>query len=87
MSIIKEMDAAISDEMAKMATTPRESQFLIVLNTEGQNEYLRETLTMHLPIDGKLMIERRWRGAIIAVSHDDEMPRVSVFTKAKRDMA
>lgn len=40
MAINQEIDAALETEMRKMATAPRDSTFLIMLNTEGHNAYL-----------------------------------------------
>lgn len=84
MAINDEMDAALTNEMRKMATAPRDSTFLIVLNTEGQNAYLEYANGLLMPVTerGKLMIERKHRGATVAITHDPDMPRVSVFAKA-----
>lgn len=85
MSILEEIDRAFHDEAMKLAAAPRDTTFLIVLSSVARNEFFEEMLPRliyHAP--GKTLSEEKYRGAVIAVTADETMPRVSIFTKAKQ---
>lgn len=84
MTIIQEADEAIFRAMRLSDFVPREVQTILLFNTEGQNEWLEALLKQGIyHRDNMLMIERRYRGAIIAVTHDREMPKLTVIVRKK----
>lgn len=85
MSIREDMDRALFDEAAKLAIAPRDTQFLIVLNSDARNEYMQRFRDGEKPRDAIThgIMGCKYRGAILACSHDPDMPPVSIFTKAK----
>lgn len=84
MAIFQEIDAALETEMRKMATAPRDSTFLIVLSSEARNDLFQAFLeNRKYTTAGKSLGEEKYRGCVVAVTADEDMPRVSIFTKAK----
>jgi hypothetical protein len=87
MSILREMDKGLLDAMANADRPPREMRFLIVLNTEANLDFLE---ALHLCRNayvtksaGPITLER-YQGAVLAVTHDQEMPRVSVYARGRQ---
>lgn len=83
-TILREVDAALTAAIRGADMAPRDVQFLIVMNTDARNEFMREMLTRPDMVQrqGGIM-DRKYRGAVLAVTHDPEMPRVSVFSRLK----
>lgn len=82
MGIFEEIDAALWSETRKLNFSPREAQLLIVLSTEGRNEFMRDIAENRTPTPRQNgLMGEKYRGAVLAVTHDEEMPRVSVFAR------
>lgn len=83
MDIFQEIDAALRDETAKLAIAPRDTQFLIVLSSGARNDLFQQFLYHRDMTTPGTLSEQKWRGNVIATTADPDMPRVSIFTKAK----
>lgn len=85
MTIFQEIDRALHVEAMKLATAPRDTQFLIVLSSEARNDLFREFREIpRYTTPGKTLCEEKYLGNVIAVTADETMPRVSIFTKVKQ---
>lgn len=84
MAVLEEVDAALTAAIRGADSAPRDIQFLIVMNTDARNEFMRAMMERPdiVQRQGGIM-DRKYRGAVLAVTHDEEMPRVSVFQKPK----
>lgn len=79
MSISLEIDRQMREELRKLATPPIRTQFYVVLNTEARNQFLAELKPQLW--DFNFSGRQRYKGAIVCVSHDDEMPPITILTK------
>lgn len=85
MSILREIELALHDEVMKLATAPRDTRFLIVLNSEARNEFFKELLRQpQMMSPGQSLSNVKFHGNMIAVLDDDGAQRIEIFTKAKR---
>lgn len=85
MNILREIELALHDEVMKLAMSPRDTRFLIVLNSQTRNELFEELLrSPYMMTPGQTLSDFRFKGNMIAVLDDDGAPRIEIFTKAKR---
>lgn len=82
MPVTDEIDAALVTAFRDADQAPRDIQFVIVLNNEARNEFMRsmaERWDFVQRRDG--IMGAKYRGAFLAVCQDGEMPRVSIFSR------
>lgn len=80
--IVREVDEALWQAVRTSERDMRNEDFVIVLNTAGRNEFMHQMVSTTIYTSTRK--QERYRGAILAVTHDEESPRVAIFSRPKQ---
>ena len=83
-TVMKEIDEALFVAL-RNSVGPIDRTWAILLNTEARNDFMRACVERAYQTPERAYQtpakHERYRGAVLAVTHDDEQPRVSILKR------